>query len=211
MKETSSKGSARGRLVSSAEQQDIQSWSELERRVATILLADRTLVKVRCQYPTVEYHDEHGELHTHRFDYTGVKHDGTEVHYAVKYSHQANVVLQMFDLFEGQGIDLNYCLVTEEMATLGRAQNAEDFLTARENHNRADYLEALRSLEGVHGQVVFYDLLKNASNIADRRVALINMLDRGVLRSVSGLLERITDYSLVIVDHQRRAEELGHA
>lgn len=208
MKETSSKGSARGMLISSAEQQDLQHWSELEHWVATILLADRTLKEVRCQATTVEYYDEDGELHTHRFDYTGVKHDGTEIHYAVKYSNQAHEVLRVFGFFEAQGVDINYCLVTEEMATLGRAQNADTFLTARENHVQADYLDALRSLEAVNGQVAFYDLLKNAPNIADRRVALTTMLDRGVLRAVHGLGKRVTDYTIVIIDHQRRLEEL---
>ena len=203
----SSKGSARGTQVSQAMLADIQHWSETEHVVATTLLADATVREVYCQFPTVEFVDEFGEVHTHRFDYFVIYHDGTALAINVKLSTEAHVTEKLFVYLDECDLAFEYICVTELEATQGCAANARAILDARENYNHADYAEALQALVGIHGNVLFHSLLKGARNPADRREALWNLIDRGVL-VILDETERVCDYTYIGIDHDELAEEL---
>lgn len=206
MKRVSSKSSARGNQVSAAEQADLQHWSELAHRAATVLLVDPTIKELRCEWPTVEWTDSFGEVHTHRFDYYAVHHDGTETAYPVKhYKDKAEIDAVVKGL--GTGLGFRVAWVHEGLATPGRAANARSILKARQNANHEDYVDALGSLVNVHGRVYLHQLLTGASNEADRREAIFSLIDRGVVELVTPL-KRLADYSFVTVNHHVLAQEL---
>lgn len=207
MAHKNSKRGTRGTIISSIEQIDLQYWSELEQRAAAILLADPTIREIRCQFPTVEWVDEEGEVHEHRFDYFAVYYDGTQRAFNVKYEKDKSEVDAVFDALKGVDLGFEMIWVNETMATLGCFQNAMSILTARENYNAEDNLDALLSLEGIHGAVYFHSLFKGARNLADRREALLNLIDRGVI-VIANELERLADYSKVQVNRPLLAQEL---
>jgi len=199
MAHKNSKRGTRGTIISSLEQIDIQYWSELEQRTAVILLADPTIRELRCQTPTVDWTDDQGEVHEHRFDFCAVYHDGTTRAFNVKYVEEKPEVDALFQALDGLDLGFEMVWVNETMATPGCFQNARSILKARENFNSDDYHDALRCLEGIHGAVYFHGLFKGARNLADRREALFNLIDRGVI-VVADELERLADYSKVHVN-----------
>jgi hypothetical protein len=207
MDHKNSKRGTRGTIISSLEQIDIQYWSELEHRSAAILLADPTIRELRCQTPTVEWPDEDGVLHEHRFDFFAVYHDGTQRAFNVKYVEEKDEVDAVFKALKDVDLGFEMVWVNETMATPGCFQNARSILKARENYNDEDYLNALVSLEGIHGAVYFHSLLKGARNLADRREALLNLVDRGVI-VIANELERLADYSKVHVNRPLLEQEL---
>ncbi|MDW9962154.1 hypothetical protein NKZ03_26960 [Sinorhizobium meliloti] len=207
MAHKNSKRGTRGTIISNIEQIDLQYWSELEQHVAGVLLADPTIRELRCQFPTIEWVDDDGEVHEHRFDYFAVYHDGTQRAFNVKYVKDKAAVDAVFDALKDVDLGFEMIWVNETMATLGCFQNAMSILTARENYNAEDYLDALMSLEGIHGAVYFHSLLKGARNLADRREALLNLIDRGVI-VIANELERLADYSKVHISRPLLAQEL---
>ncbi|KQS76436.1 hypothetical protein [Rhizobium sp. Leaf383] len=206
MNRVSSKSSARGNQVSAAEKADLQHWSELAHRAATILLADTSIAELRCEWPTVQWTDCFGDVRTHRFDYYAFHHDGTETAYNVKHWHDREEVKALFDGL-GTGLGFRLAWVHEGLATTGRAANARCILKARQNDNNDDYVSALKSLVDVHGRVYVHRLLERAPNEADRREAVYSLIDRGVVEIVKPL-ERLADYSFVTVNHHVLAQEL---
>lgn len=208
MKRVGSTHSARGNQVSAAEQSDLQHWSELAHKAATILLADPTVVELRCEWPTVEWVDEFGEIHTHRFDYYAVHSDGSESAYNVKHVRQKSEVDLVFGALTGSDLGFRLVWVHEGLATAGRAANARAILKARQNFNQADYVEALKALTGVHGRVYFHRLLNGARNEGDRREAIYFLIDRGVI-DIAKPLERLADYSKITVNPAILAKELA--
>lgn len=207
MNRASSRSSSRGNQVSAADQADLQHWSELAHKAATILLADPTIRELRCEWPTVEWVDMYGEVHEHRFDYFAVHHDNSESAFNVKYFDKEHEVAAVF---KGIGAELGFrrVWVHEGIATDGRAANARSVLKARQNYNRVDYVEALTALVGTHGRVYLHQLLARARNEADRREAIYALIDSGVIDIVKPL-ERLADYSQVSVNPYFHAQELA--
>lgn len=208
MKRVSSTHSARGNQVSSAEQTDLQHWSELAHKAATILLADPTIKELRCEWPTVEWIDEFGEIHTHRFDYYAVHTDDSASAYNVKYVSQKGEVGAVFKALAGSDLGFRLVWVHEGLATEGRTANSRSILKARQNFNHADYVEALKALFGVHGRVYLHQLLRGALNEADRRETLFSLIDGGIIEIVKPL-ERLADYSKIAVNPTLLAQELA--
>lgn len=208
MKLTSSNSSWRGTQVSSSQQEDIQHWSHLEQRVGTILLADPTVRDLYSQEPTVVvFTGEDGVEHIHRFDYFAFLHDGSAVAYNVKLVKDLPSVEVLFRRLGALGLGYKVVVVTEEEATPGRTANARCILKARKNFNEKDYIEALKSIGALRGRVLFHHLLNGARNIADRREALWALIDAGVL-VIDKELERLADYSYVVIDRDALAQEL---
>lgn len=208
MGRVSSTSSSRGNQVSAAEQSDLQHWSELAHKAATILLADPTIRELRCEWPTVEWVDKFGEVHTHRFDYFAIHHDGSESAYNVKYSGKEHEVGAVFDALADSELGFELVWVHEGIATDGRAANARAILKARQNYNHSDYAEALQGLVGINGRVYLHQLLKGARNEADRREAVFALIDHGVVEMVNEL-ERLADYSQITVNRNSLAQELA--
>ncbi|WP_197486918.1 hypothetical protein, partial [Rhizobium bangladeshense] len=134
-------------------------------------------------------------------------HDGTHFAFNVKHIYHKAEVDAVLDALNDVDLGFDMVWVNETMATLWRFENALCILTARENYNAEDYLDALVSLEGIHGAVYFHSLLKGARNLADRREALLNLIDRGVI-VIANELERLADYSKVHVNRPLLAQEL---
>ena len=207
MGDKNSKRGTRGTIISSLEQIDIQYWSELEYRAAIILLADATIQQLSCQWPTLELEDDEGNAFNHRFDFFAVYHDGTQRAFNVKYLHEKAKVDALADALEGVDLGFEMIWVNDAMATPGAAKNARAILTARENYNHEDYLDALASIDGVHGAVHFHSLFQGARNLADRREALLNLIDRGII-VIANETERLADYSKVFINRPLLEQEL---
>ena len=195
-------------MISGAQLADIQAWSELEKDTATILLAEQTIVEIGCQGPTVDYEDDDGVQHTHRFDFWARLIDGSLVVYNIKYTDQLESVKVLFGHLAKQKWPFKIICLTECQATHGRADNAASILDARENFNAADYLEALEVVSALDGHVLFHSLLCGARNEGDRRAAMWSLIDNGVL-VIENHLERLADYDHVIIDREVLAEELS--
>lgn len=213
MKATSSKGSERGTSIDSRTGIAAQHWSGNEHSLGWVLRADPTVAEVWTQEPTVKYRNAEGEWTTHRWDCRALLVDGSTVVYNVKPLHEIELVRSLFKLLVAQGHPHGYAdhmrCVSDTMLSFERVANARERVRSRENHNRADYLEALGLLPGRHGKVLFDDLFKGASNEGDRRVALFRLIDKRVLVPCGGLHERIERYTFVTVDHNQLQEEVA--
>ncbi|WP_085043755.1 hypothetical protein [Ensifer aridi] len=130
------------------------------------MLADPTIRELYCQFPTVEWVDADGVVHEHRFDYFAIYYDGTKRAFNVKHRCDEAEVKVVFDALKGCDLRFEVIWVNEDMATDGAAANARAILTARQNYNEEDYVDALLSLQGIHGGVYFYSLLNGAGNVA---------------------------------------------
>lgn len=204
---TASKGSYRGNLIAFDQQTDLQMWSGLEGKVALVFLADPTVKEIRAQWPTVEYRDDDNVGRSHRFDYFVFYHDGRMAAVNVKHWSERDEVKALFRHLTVLNLPYSLVYVHEGQASDGRAANALAVLKARQNFVQADYVEALVTLADINGRVTLYSLYRGARNVADRREALVSLIDSGVLY-LANQHETLADYSLLIVNHPVRAEEL---
>jgi hypothetical protein len=176
--------------------------SGVELKAGRIFRADRDIVELREQWPTVKYVGADGKVHQHTFDYfLRRRSSGKRVLVAAK---PANIVVSsgLLDTLRRiyrAGISEyadSVSIVTEAFANSAANANAEWILLCRRNRSAEECLAAREFVAGMTGPMRFWDMLTVAPKIAHRRTAVWNLIDDGILRPVAP--GRITDASLLI-------------
>lgn len=102
-------------------------------RLSALLEARRDVVFLRSQWPTVEYVDEYGQIHSHTFDHYIELDDGTRVAIPVRPTDRAQPILDMIKLMRTQSCELwdlvdDVVLFTNDETENGPAYNARQIL-----------------------------------------------------------------------------------
>jgi hypothetical protein len=186
----------------SLDQSEIVTESDLEYNAAGWLEARRDVRRLRDQWPAVSYRSVDGAWHTHTFDFHCELDNGLGEAVAVRPSGKVGPLRETLRLIMEQrrldGIAVRAVLLTEKVVTDAAARNARNVLRARKLRDDAECRAALKDIDGIHGSVRFYDLVRNATEPALRRNALWCLIYEQVLVPVNPR-ERITDATILRV------------
>lgn len=175
--------------------------SSIELKAGRIFRADRDVVELREQWPTLNYRGADGALHKHTFDFWLRLKCGQRKLVAAK-PEDIVVSSGLLDILRRihRGGIADYAdsisLVTEAFANAAANANAEWILLSRRNRNEDEYQAARAFVAGMSGPMRFWDMLTVTPLIAYRRTAIWNLIDEGVLNAVEP--GRITDASLLV-------------
>lgn len=168
--------------------------SELEHRVSTVIQARNDVRELHSQFPVLQFADDDGVIHKHIFDFYVVFSDGHRVAVAVKYAKKQKLIEKMFSQIEKKDFShvADYlCLMTEEDATYDAFHNAHDILRSRHQIDKIEYDTTRLITEQLVGRFRFGDLLRGCPQIGNRRNAIWQLIDHGLLVPLS--TERISD------------------
>lgn len=174
--------------------------SGVELKAGRIFKADRNVVELREQWPTIKYKGADRGIHSHTFDYHLRRACGTRILVAAKPAEKvvSSGLLDVLRRIRRQGFSMygdKISIVTEAFANSAANANAEWILLSRRNKNDEEYQSALDFVSGMTGPMRFWDMLTAAPKISYRRTAIWNLIDDGFLVPV--LPGRITDHSLL--------------
>lgn len=164
--------------------------SDLERKVLYCLLADRTIRRVRDQWPAVPYQAD-GRSGTHVFDFWFERFSGERVAVAVRPTKRMGgpsrggpslpAIVGGIEARDLARFADRAMIVTESDVAGGAVYNARKILRARRNRNEDDVREVLDVIRPLRGAVRFHDLVRGAKVPATRRIALWCLIDDGIL------------------------------
>ncbi|WFU49174.1 hypothetical protein [Sinorhizobium terangae] len=175
--------------------------SSIELKAGRILRADRNVVELREQWPTVKYLGADGKMHKHTFDFWLRLKCGKRISVAAKpkdivvSSGLLDILRRIYRMGVADYAD-SISLVTEAFANAAANANAEWILLSRRNRNEEEYQAAREFVAGMSGPMRFWDMLIVTPLVAYRRTAIWNLIDEGVLQPVEA--GRITDASLLV-------------
>jgi hypothetical protein len=184
--------------------------SDLERRVSKVIQLRRDVKAIYSQFPVLLYRDAEGVWREHICDFCVVFDNGEIVAVAVKHARKSDVMADLLKRIKAEGFlrknrngttspgavnDIR--LMTEREATYGAYENAERILRARRMRNDAEFDRAFDAVQKFHGPFRFGELLRGCENRANRRTALLLLIDECVLLTETP--GRIDDLTRLIV------------
>lgn len=180
--------------------------SDLERRFSTYLQLRKDVKAIYSQYPVLLHRDADEVWREHTCDYCVVFEDGHTVAVAVKHARKTASMDDLIARIKAEGFlrknpngsttsgavhDIR--LITERNATYGVYENALRILRARRMRDDAEYDRALEIVQTLTGRFRFGELLRNCSDNAKRRTALLLLIDEGVVvTETSGPIDDLT-------------------
>lgn len=186
------------------ENREVVSDSRFEGGVGCCLEARRDVVKLRDQWPKVEYVDQDGVVSTHTFDWHITLANGQRHAIAARPFEQIKGLAGIMDLIRKQRAHREYAdgitILTERDCSSDDVANAKLVLRARRHRDNDEMQSALTELRTVNGSVLFGDLVRKAPVEAIRRIAMWNLIDFGILMPVTR--EKITDRTRMWVNHE---------
>lgn len=196
-----SKGSFHGAAVG-ADNRELLSESDLERKVALWLESRHDVVRVRDQWPAVPYYVD-GKRHVHTFDFHVEMANGSCRAVPVRPAAQVKSLLPVLRLIVKQGTLAAFAesisLVTDNDVTEDVASNASNIVRARKVRDDRELHAARADVSGIYGSVRFNDLVRKAEHPALRRSALWCLVGEGFLVAENPR-ERITDATVMRVN-----------
>lgn len=178
-----------------------ESW--LEGGVGCCLEADRNVVELRDQWPAVEYVDQHGEVHTHTFDWHVTHKDGKRFAIDARPRARLGNLPDVIALIRKQRAHREFAdgmaIITERDFTNDDVVNAKQVLRSRLHRDEGEMNAAVKELRSVRGTVYFGDLVRKAPVEAYRRMAMWGMIDLGILLPVER--QRVNDRTTMWVNH----------
>jgi hypothetical protein len=175
--------------------------SDVERRAAHIFRADRKVVELIEQTPTVYFVDANGDECQHTFDFWLRLANGKRVAIAAKplslivESGLLDTLKRIYRTDISDQVD-HITWIDERFANEDANANAEWILLARRVRNEDEYKATRKLVENVTNAVRFWDLVRLAATPAHRRIAIWNLIDEGILRPATP--GRVTNSSLLV-------------
>lgn len=182
-----SKGSCRGSIVDTEANRILKTESQLERHLATMLMARRDIVSLVDQPPAVIYRALDGIDHEHTFDFLAQTAKGTRIAFAVKpekrrESSGVDTIVALIERQVGARFADRYMVVSERDLTPTRVYNAKLILLCRKRRNDEDIAHVREFVATVQDTVKFADLVARTGIGARGFNALVCLIDDGALR-----------------------------
>jgi len=178
------------------------SWLEL--KCAMHFMANRRVVRIEDQSPTIPYVDTDGIERHHRCDFRISFDNSTTLAVAIKpdekvESRNLDKLKKVLRLnLRGQADDI--VILTEAYLTNNRAWNAQSIIRARRAKNERVYQALREVLPDIHGSVSAYDLARLNPSVALGEIAVWRLIYEGALKMVRPE-RRLCDAPYVTVNH----------
>ncbi len=192
--------SYRGHLIFDC--REVQHESRIEKNVAQILITWPDVVNIWSQLPRVKYPDEHGDWHSHTFDYLVLLADGRYLAISVKpESRRKEEEAKLKQIVSVPQSDFDEAFVfTDAQATREAAFNARFILWARKNANEEEITAAREIARLLPSNVFFWQLFDDGIPHHLRRAAIVKLIDNGEVVPIDPLA-RITDWCRLRIVH----------
>ncbi len=207
-----SRESVRSWLTDPTTNREIGSSSHLEMKCTYQLMANRRVIEIIDQHPTVSYPDENGELHQTRYDFMFTLDDTRKIAIAIKPADKVekrglNRIIRA-SLPELRKVADDAIILTDIELSAERLWNNKTILRARRLRNQSDVDFLLRELGQWHGVFSAFDLARLHPSVARGEVAVWLLIYEGVLKMLHPE-RRLCDAPSVFVEQSMLARKLN--